>query len=52
MPDKKCPMCDGTCILKVLQSKSEEAIEVDVCSMCGATFPKGKGAERDDGTKK
>jgi uncharacterized protein YbaR (Trm112 family) len=43
MPDKKCPLCDGTCILKVLMDKSSEAKEVDVCSTCGAKYPKEKG---------
>jgi transcription elongation factor Elf1 len=52
MPDKKCPLCDSTCILKVLMDKSPEAKEVDVCSMCGASYPKEKGAEKGDKTDK
>jgi uncharacterized protein YbaR (Trm112 family) len=44
MPDKKCPLCDGTCILKVMMSKDAKTREVDVCSLCGATYPKDKDA--------
>lgn len=51
MPDKKCPFCNGTCILKALMDNSTEAKEVDVCSKCGAMYPKEKDAERADGPK-
>ena len=40
MADKKCPMCDGTCFLKVIASKSAGAEEVDVCSVCGTMYRK------------
>ena len=52
MAEKKCPMCDGECILKVLATKSGDGSEVDVCSICGAKFPRqkadGASADKDD----
>lgn len=47
MPDKKCPMCDGMCILKMIATKSSDAEAVDVCSACGAMYQRGKEGERD-----
>ena len=42
MADKKCPMCDGTCFLKIIATKSAGAEEVDVCSACGTMYRKDK----------
>lgn len=42
MADKKCPMCDGTCILKVIADKSADSEEVDVCSVCGTMYRRVK----------
>ena len=42
MADKKCPMCDGTCFLKVIATKSADSEEVDVCSVCGTMYQKGR----------
>ena len=45
MAEKKCPLCDGECILKVLATKSGDGAEVDVCSICGAKFTREKTTE-------
>ena len=42
MTDKKCPLCDGTCILKIIATKSADAEEVDVCSVCGTMYRKSE----------
>ena len=47
MTEKKCPMCDGNCLLKVIATEDSRFREVDVCSMCGAMYPRDK--ERGDG---
>ncbi|MDH3365403.1 MAG: hypothetical protein OEM29_05315 [Thermoplasmata archaeon] len=51
MPDRKCPMCDGTCILKVIMTESADKEEVDVCSACGTMYPRDKDAEKCDKPK-
>ncbi len=43
MAEKKCPLCDNNCLLKIIATKDERLCEVDVCSMCGATYPHEKG---------
>ena len=49
MPEKKCPMCDGNCLLKVIATEDSRFCEVDVCSMCGTMYPRdrkpGEGEE-------
>ena len=42
MVEKKCPMCDGRCILKTIADDSGKVSEIDVCSLCGAKFSRGK----------
>lgn len=52
MPEKKCPMCDGECVLKILAAGAGDGAEVDVCSVCGAKFPReetGKPRKDEDG---
>ena len=50
MTDKKCPMCDGTCFLKIIATKSAGAEEVDVCSVCGTMYRKNEES-RDSSSK-
>ncbi len=49
MTEKRCPMCDGECILKAMATESGDVSEVDVCSLCGMKYPRGKGEGRDEG---
>ncbi|UCE80925.1 MAG: hypothetical protein JSV94_00310 [Methanobacteriota archaeon] len=49
MPDKKCPMCDGTCVLKVIATKTAEAETVDICSLCGSIFRRDEEQEENKG---
>lgn len=42
MTEKKCPMCNGDCMLKSMATKSGDGSEVDVCAICGAKFPRQK----------
>ncbi|UCE91675.1 MAG: hypothetical protein JSV90_00525 [Methanobacteriota archaeon] len=48
MAEKKCPMCDGDCVLKNLTTVSGDRTEVDVCSLCGAKFPRDRKAGASD----
>jgi hypothetical protein len=45
MTDKKCPMCDGSCLLKVIAAEGSCLCEVDVCSTCGTMYPRGKDSK-------
>jgi uncharacterized protein YbaR (Trm112 family) len=42
LTEKKCPMCEGHCLLKVVTTEDSQLCEVDVCSMCGTMYPRGK----------
>ncbi|HIH00762.1 TPA: hypothetical protein HA259_01535 [Thermoplasmata archaeon] len=50
MTEKKCPMCDGSCLLKVITTEDSRLCEVDACSMCGTMYPRdkkpGRGEEK------
>jgi len=39
MPATKCPLCETPCIVKIVTTQDEKC-EVDVCSMCGAMYPR------------
>ena len=43
MAEKKCPLCDNNCLLKIVATEDARLCEVDVCSMCGAMYPREKG---------
>jgi hypothetical protein len=43
MADKKCPLCDNNCLLKVVVTEDERFCEVDACSACGTMYPRDKG---------
>ena len=46
MSDKKCPMCDGACVLKIIADRSTGEEEVDVCSVCGTMYRRSKENEK------
>ncbi len=41
----KCPMCESPCIVKIISTGDKRYAEVDVCSICGAMYPRGKEAK-------
>lgn len=43
MTERKCPMCDGSCLLKLVAMEDSRLCEVDVCSTCGTMYPRDKG---------
>lgn len=43
MAEKKCPLCDNNCLLKIVATEDARLCEVDACSMCGAMHPREKG---------
>ena len=47
MPEKKCPLCDSNCLLKTVTIEDASKCEVDVCSMCGTMYPRGKACGGD-----
>ena len=52
MTDKKCPMCEGTCLVKTIAMADSKYCEVDVCSICGAKYPREKIIGGDDKDRK
>ena len=49
MTEKKCPMCEGSCLLKVIAMEDSRLCEVDVCSTCGAKYTRdGKPVRREE----
>ncbi|MBN1677852.1 MAG: hypothetical protein JW880_04865 [Candidatus Thermoplasmatota archaeon] len=42
MRREKCPLCESECIVKRVAMEDEKWREVDVCSLCGAMYPRGR----------
>ena len=42
MAEKKCPLCDNNCLLKIVATEDGRLCEVDACSMCDAMYPREK----------
>jgi NMD protein affecting ribosome stability and mRNA decay len=49
MTEKKCPMCNGECILKAMVTESGDGSEIDVCAVCGSKFPRRKEERAEEG---
>jgi hypothetical protein len=45
-------MCEGTCLVKTIAMADSKYCEVDVCSICGAKYPRGKIIGGDDKDRK
>lgn len=42
MPTERCPLCESQCIIKMVAMEDERWCKVDVCSMCGTMYPRGR----------
>jgi len=42
MPREKCPLCESECIVRKVAMEDEKWREVDVCSLCGTMYPRGR----------
>ncbi len=42
MRRERCPLCESECIVKKVTMEDERWREVDVCSLCGAMYPRGR----------
>jgi len=41
----KCPLCESPCIIKIISTSDKKYGEVDVCTICGAMYPR-KGSTK------
>jgi len=42
MRRERCPLCESECIVRKVAMEDERWREVDVCSLCGAMYPRGR----------
>lgn len=42
MGRERCPLCESECIVRKVAMEDEKWREVDVCSLCGAMYPRGR----------
>lgn len=42
MSRERCPLCESECIVKKVAMEDERWREVDVCSLCGTMYPRGR----------
>lgn len=42
MRRERCPLCESECIIKKVAMEDERWREVDVCSLCGTMYPRGR----------
>jgi hypothetical protein len=42
MGRERCPLCESECIVRKVAMEDERWSEVDVCSLCGTMYPRGR----------
>jgi len=42
MGRERCPLCESECIVRKVAMEDERWREVDVCSLCGTMYPRGR----------
>ncbi len=42
MPTERCPLCESMCIVKMVAMEDERWRQVDICSLCGTMYPRGR----------
>lgn len=42
MRRERCPLCESECIVRKVAMEDERWREVDVCSLCGTMYPRGR----------
>lgn len=42
MATDKCPLCESACIIKIIATDDDRWCKVDVCSLCGTMYPRGR----------
>lgn len=42
MGRERCPLCESECIVRKVAMEDDRWREVDVCSICGTMYPRGR----------
>lgn len=42
MRRERCPLCESECVVLKVAMEDERWREVDVCSLCGVMYPRGR----------